>query len=249
MQSGKIFVISHRQFKAPDIPGYQVLLVGKKDFYMSGALRDDTGINIADKNSNYCELTGLYWIWKNCSFKGYVGLVHYRRYFSYLPFFKNSLFFLHDSQINKILKKYDCILPEPFKLSVSDRDNYFKYRERKKKDLNTTREIISRLYPEYVSSFDKILNKKKLSYCNMFIMKSKELMDDYCTWLFDILFEVEKETDLTDYTASEARIYGYLSEILLNVWIDKNNIKVKFAPRMFVNQPVFEKAKRVLKGL
>lgn len=83
----------------------------------------------------------------------------------------------------------------------------------------------------------------------MFIMKSKELMDDYCTWLFDILFEVEKETDLTDYTASEARIYGYLSEILLNVWIDKNNIKVKFEPMMFVNQTVVEKAKRVLKGL
>lgn len=247
MQSGKIFIISHKQFSVPKISNYQVLLVGKKNFHMLNALRDDKGINIANKNANYCELTGLYWMWQNCNFKGYVGLVHYRRYFSYLPFVKNSLFFLHTNQINKIFKKYDCILPSPFKLSVSVRDNYFKYGEGKLKDLCTTKSVISKLYPEYINSFDKILNKKTLSYCNMFVMKSKELMDDYCTWLFDILFEVEKETDLSGYSISEARIYGYLGEILLNVWIDKNNIKVKYEPMMFVNQTIGEKIKRGIK--
>ena len=47
-------------------------------------------------------------------------------------------------------------------------------------------------------------------------------------WLFPILFELERATDLSGYSKEEARIYGYLSEILLNVWVKKNNLKVKY---------------------
>ena len=43
-----------------------------------------------------------------------------------------------------------------------------------------------------------------------------------------MLFKLEEVTDLTDYTPAEARIYGYLSEILLNVWVQKNKLKVKY---------------------
>ena len=52
----------------------------------------------------------------------------------------------------------------------------------------------------------------------------KTLLDKYCTWLFPILELVESRTDLKNYTPVEARIYGYLSEILLNVWVHKNRI-------------------------
>ena len=46
--------------------------------------QDNVGVNIAEKNSSFCELTGLYWAWQNGIFKNnqYVGLVHYRRYFA-----------------------------------------------------------------------------------------------------------------------------------------------------------------------
>lgn len=51
------------------------------------------------------------------------------------------------------------------------------------------------------------------------------MYDAYHAWLFDILFEVEKRTDISNYTKAEARIYGYISERLLGVWLIQNNIE------------------------
>lgn len=45
-------------------------------------------------------------------------------------------------------------------------------------------------------------------------------MDDYCTWLFDILAELEKRVDISEYDAFQARYLGRVSEILFNVWLD-----------------------------
>lgn len=48
-----------------------------------GIQRDDTGDNISLKNSSYCELTGMYWAWKNLRGVDVIGLCHYRRYFDF----------------------------------------------------------------------------------------------------------------------------------------------------------------------
>ena len=77
----KIVIACHKKSNTPFDPVYLPVQVGATDSIVTGYQRDDEGDNISLKNSMYCELTGLYWAWKNLSCD-YLGLVHYRRYFS-----------------------------------------------------------------------------------------------------------------------------------------------------------------------
>ena len=77
----KILVACHKKTKTPFESVYLPIQVGAAGNDPIGFARDDNGDNISDKNPMYCELTGLYWAWKNLSCD-YLGLVHYRRYFS-----------------------------------------------------------------------------------------------------------------------------------------------------------------------
>ena len=84
----KIIVAAHKKYWMPDDDMYLPLHVGaegKTDENGQpldlGYTKDNTGDNISSKNANYCELTGMYWAWKNLD-ADYIGLAHYRRHFS-----------------------------------------------------------------------------------------------------------------------------------------------------------------------
>lgn len=225
--SEKIFVVTHKKIdKKINKKGYSYIQVNANNKDLNMEYRDNTGINIAEKNPNYCELTALYWIWKNyiCSKNDILGLCHYRRFFSMYKFTNNII--LDTNKIKRLMKKYDIILPRKFKFPVSTYEYYYNPGAGKEKDLIALREIIKEKKADYLETFDSFCKQNQGHYCNMMIC-SKEIFDDYCSWLFDLLFELERKTDLTNYTIQEARIYGYLSELLLNVYIMKNNLKVK----------------------
>ncbi len=227
---GKIFIMTHKKFQQKVFEGYSVLEVGadcRNNHW--GYLLDNEGDNISKKNSTFCELTGLYWIWKNIN-DDYIGICHYRRYFSKYRAYDDEKFYINEANVYGILKDYDIILPEPFYWNKHTVETgYYECGCGYKKDLTIIREIIRVKYPDYLASFDNVLRKKHASYCNMFVMK-KEKFDQYCEWLFNILFEAEKKIDISQYSVAEKRIFGYLSEILLNIWVDKNKLKIKYCP-------------------
>lgn len=228
----KIFVITHKKYKFPENEIYIPLHVGKNNKESLGYIGDDTGDNISYKNSNYCELTGLYWMWKNVNDCNIIGLNHYRRYFT----IKNNIFekdkfklILTTEQIENLMNNYDIVVSN--KKRILFKNVYQNYAQQHYiKDLDKCKEIISKKCPEYIDSFDKIMNQNKMSICNMFITK-KEIMDNYSKWLFDILFELEKNIDMTGYSKLQKRVYGFLSERLFNVWLEKNsNLRIGYLP-------------------
>lgn len=228
-------VVAHKTVDIPLKNGYKIINVGPNEVQIEGAMRDNSGDNIAYKNPNYCELTAHYWFWKNYKEDyDYVGLAHYRRFLSSNYFTNNPKYYICQDNIEKYIKNVDVLLPEKFVFDCTVAEFYLKGAGIKK-DFDNTREVIKNIYPEYVEAFDYCTSSNTGSYCNMFYMKKSDF-EAYSKWLFDVLFELEKITDLTGYTPAEARIYGYLSELLLNVWIIKNEKRTKCLP-MAVSDP------------
>ena len=91
--------------------------------------------------------------------------------------------------------------------------------------LDETRKIIDEKYPEYLESYDKVLRQTYGYMFNMMIM-DKTLLNDYCSWLFDILFELQKRMNMQELSAFQGRFYGRVSEIIFNVWLDEK-VKAK----------------------
>lgn len=210
----------------PNASMYFPILVGAKKNWNKDIeyQRDDVGPNISEKNPNFNELTAIYWAWKNVTNVDALGLVHYRRFF-----FGSSGKTLRDvltqKDAERYLKDFDVLLPRKRKYYIES--NYSHYiHAHHKEPLDETRRIIEQVFPEYVASFDKVMSKRSAHMFNMFIMK-KELFDNYAEWLFSILNRLESKVDISKYDTQEARVFGYISELLMDVWIDTNQIKYK----------------------
>ncbi|MCD8308737.1 MAG: DUF4422 domain-containing protein [Clostridia bacterium] len=201
-------------------------------------LYDDTGDNISAKNGSFCELTALYWIWKNDS-SAYVGLEHYRRFFCGKSVFKQNI--LSKESILSLLEGCDVILPKKHKVAKDVYRHYAK--NHVKGDLDECGRIIREMHPGYAADFDKVMASKYCSLYNMFIIK-RELLNSYCGWLFPILFELEKRIDLSARTAYQQRAFGFAAERLFNVWLEHNNPKTIYKDVYTTGDiPVFVKAK------
>lgn len=145
----KILVATHKKYEMPRYSCYLPLHVGKKGKDNLGYVGDDTGENISEKNPYYCELTGVYWAWKNLK-ADYIGLAHYRRQFKGRNKQKNSLFdtVLSDIEIKELLKETDVILPKKRNYYIENLYDHYKH-TMYIEPLDVTGEIIKEFYPEY----------------------------------------------------------------------------------------------------
>lgn len=223
-----ILVATHKKYQMPKYKSYLPIHVGKEGKEKIGFKGDNTGKNISEKNPYFCELTAIYWAWKNLK-SDYVGLTHYRRHFKGKTKSKNKFEqVLSDREIKELLRENDIILPKKRNYYIEtlySHYNHTMYIE----PLDITGEIIKEKYPEYYKEFEQLKKRKTAHMFNMFIMK-KNIMDEYCEWLFDILFELEKKVDNTKYDSFHARFYGRVSELLLDVWLNTKGYKYKEVP-------------------
>ncbi len=246
----RVYVVTHKKAPIPDMNGYIPIVVGDHSIEHKNGVYDNTCDNISEKNPNYCELTALYWIWKNDTESGNVGFCHYRRYFRRFKLcdifscFSRMKVVNHSetknlseksrhtsiisvNEIDTLLKKYEIVLPYPKTGLKTTALELYCRTGGKEKDVLVLRKVVDEKYPEYLKDFDEVWNDKSLSYCNMLIA-NRDLLDAYCEWLFDVLFELEKRTDLTGYDKRESRIFGFLGERLLNIWVRHRKLKVKY---------------------
>lgn len=225
MMEIKILVATHKDYFMPHDELYVPIRVGralfKDDF---GYIGDNTGDNISLKNPYFCELTALYWGWKNLNVN-YLGVVHYRRYLCFKHKETNWDSILNQNEAEFLCQNYDVLVPFKRRYWIESIQSHYQHTH-DISHLYKIREIIINKYPHYLSAYDKVLKGHSAHMFNMFIMK-KEILDAYCTWLFDILFELEKQIDITNIDPFQARLFGRVSEILLDVWLITNRIRVK----------------------
>lgn len=222
----KIIVAAHKQCEMPKDSLYIPMHVGKslnlnKNFGYQG---DNTGENISTKNPYYCELTAIYWGWKNLKVD-YIGLAHYRRYLGLKKERQKIKGILTSEQAKKLCNKYDIILPQKRRYYIESLWSHYEHTH-DITHLEKTKDIIAQICPEYIPAFEKVMKRTWGHMFNMFIMK-KNFANEYCTWLFNILFHLEKEINLSQLPAFDARLFGRVSELLLDVWIEKNHYSYK----------------------
>ena len=221
----KIIVATHKEYKMPCDHMYLPLHVGaegKKDANGNtldlGYTKDNIGENISILNSSFCELTGLYWAWKNLD-EDYIGLVHYRRYFSLKKKGKEPFDnILVRNEIIPMLGKYKVFVPSKRRYYIESLYSHYEHTHYSN-HLKETRNIISEKFPEYVNSFDNVVNRTYGYMFNMMIME-RSFLNEYCNWLFDILFELKNRLNTIGLSSYQGRCYGRVSEIIFNVWLD-----------------------------
>lgn len=253
----KIFV-SHRidiDSETIDNPLYIPVRCGavydeRKNVTMLG---DDTGDNISEKRNSFCELTVLYWAWKNIK-ADYYGLCHYRRYLSFSSTINNNTddfnqvqenviddalvekYNLNDSTMRGIICENDIISLQPMDFckikQLSNKTVYETLLENpnvySKESIEIFINIFKKKYPDFSSEIDEYFSGKIWRAYNCFILK-KEFFEEFCSILFDVLLEVEKHINDTSFNQEQYRFLGYMGEILFAIYYNykkkKNLIK------------------------
>ena len=181
---------------------------------------DDEGDNISLKNSSWSELTVLYWGWKNVKNVEYLGLVHYRRYFDLN---------INASNIEAIMSGYDMLTVNESKGFEPNMNRNGLIMSTSQEDFYIFLDTLLGHYPQYRESIiDYFYNHYSFVPFTMFLAK-KEIYDDYCSFIFPVLFEVEKRIKPREYSRQK-RVIGYFGEWSLGMYILCKNLKTKTVP-------------------
>ena len=129
---------------------------------------------------------------------------------------------LDGKEWENILSKYPVVVPDKRNYYIETNRSHYNHAHHTE-GLDLAEQIIKEKFPDYLPAFNTIMNRTWAYMFNMFVMR-RNLFNDYMAWMFDILFEIEKRVDITGWDNYESRIYGFVSELLLDAWLEKNKI-------------------------
>ena len=238
-QNIKFIVCYHKPSKLINDPLYVPVNVGRalldqkvqkglieasdKNWLLAYTIGDDTGENISYLNNSYCELTGIYWAWKNydkLNNPEYIGLCHYRR-----------LFDVDSHTINDFIRDNEIIyagVRDDHNEDLTVLDQFIMYH--KLRDLEICLEYLKKhcsFYDDVKEYFEQPFYKSSI--CNMFLVK-KEIFFEYCEFIFDLLKNLESKFNLAEYSCYGSRLFGFLAERFTGAFFYHkkiNGIKVK----------------------
>ncbi len=248
-----LYSVYHKPAPIPTAKYVLPILVGdykNLNDFPKGAVLDSTGDNISYLNKSFCELTALYWIWKNgdrAKHKAW-GLCHYRRYFmkknyrvtgtmrsrKYFDFKQQNIDkIVNDNlykHISNMLDEYQIIIQLPVDAHKVKNKRYTIEEAYKlnhiASDWQKALEVVLEKYPSYSNSVETFRNSLSMSYYNMMIASWK-VWDDYLEWLFNIFLDLKDRITVTDHPY-QGRAFGFLSERLINLYIHHNKLKAGY---------------------
>ena len=191
-----------------------------------GFIMDNTGDNISEKNTNFCEWCAHYWAWKNIKDVKYIGLCHYRRYFD---------MDISDSKVESILKNKDAIVIRQDSRMVSRRQRTDDLiRMTSMEDTYLFFDTFISLYPQYEKKLIQYFFNSRDSVPYSMIITTKDKYDRICEFVFPILFELEKNRREHGYSR-ENRAIAYVGEYILGLAIFCLGLSTYRAPLIFLS--------------
>ena len=247
----KILVCCHKPCELPKDDIFLPIQVGAAISDVDLGIQRDDQVNgkpcdnISAKNKSYCELTAMYWAWKNIKKLypdlEYIGLNHYRRYFDFSHIFSFAEDFVKDEKevldyklekghLQKLLRKYQFLVSKRHMYKFSMFYTYCLFYN--SEDYRLLKEAIKEKQSDFFDDFVQVMEKGNVySPYNMFVM-SWQNFDAYCSWLFSILETVENRSIFEHYSPQQMRLFGYMSEFLTQVYLHRQK---KHAKEIMVN--------------
>jgi lipopolysaccharide biosynthesis glycosyltransferase len=228
------------------------------DFMMENTIGDNTGDNISQLNKDFCELTGIYWAWKNYDKLGNpdrIGFMHYHRHFVFDSIknfnnkYKNVMIRfdrLDDNTlraikyspkiVNETVSQYDFIAASPVDDGVTVYEHFDKYHN--VEEVTFCLNIVKQRYKKIYSYAEQFFNQNLNSCCNMFIMK-RDIFFEYCKFVFDIAFDFIKNFDRYNYSFKDRRLFiiERMTALYLYYLSKQDTIKHHYLPISFIKHP------------
>ena len=156
------------------------------------------------------------------------GLAHYRRFFGRRALSSRVEDILAYDTLVEMLEGRDLLAAKPAVYHVNAREQLL-MECCTEANFSKLEAVVEALSPEYMDAFRTFFAGNRGSQYNMLLAR-RALFDDYCAWLFPILFSLEDRVDLTGANAYQKRLFGFLGERLMNVWMLRNRLSVKYLP-------------------